>query len=166
MIEFNGIQSVECKQLVAKEKAKRTGVVFGLFALVSIAAVLIIGIVEDRLINFIPIVIILLAFPILAFIIPKSCVEKIEINSRIVFDFETDTATLYYSSQYYTHKHPSVKNISKIKSVLDYGICYCIIFKHGDITNAWVCEKRLLSKGSIEEFENLFKDKIKVKTHG
>ena len=38
-----------------------------------------------------------------------------------------------------------------------------MIFKFGDISNSWVCEKSLITKGSISQFENLFKDKIKKK---
>lgn len=43
---------------------------------------------------------------------------------------------------------------------MDCGEVYYIIFKFGDITNSWVCQKSNIISGTIEEFESLFKDKI------
>ena len=54
---------------------------------------------------------------------------------------------------------PLQKPIKKIKKVLDYEDVYYIIY--GDMSNSIVCQKDLLEQGSIEEFKELFKDKIK-----
>lgn len=54
----------------------------------------------------------------------------------------------------------STKPINAVKKVIDVGEWYYIIFKFGDIGNSWVCQKDLLTKGTIDEFERLFKDKI------
>ena len=53
-----------------------------------------------------------------------------------------------------------IKPISKVKKVLDMGEWYYVIFKFGDISNSWICQKNLLIKGSLEEFEKLFEGKL------
>lgn len=55
------------------------------------------------------------------------------------------------------HK-PLQKPIKKIKKVLDDKDCYYVIY--GDMNNSIVCQKDLLTEGSIEEFEALFQGKI------
>lgn len=59
------------------------------------------------------------------------------------------------------HK-PLKRPIKKIKKILDVGDTYYIIF--ADITNCAVCQKNLIQTGTLEEFKDLFKDKIKVIT--
>ena len=53
---------------------------------------------------------------------------------------------------------PLEKPIKKIKKVLDYEDCYYVIY--GDMNNSIVCQKDLLTEGTIEEFEALFQGKI------
>ena len=53
---------------------------------------------------------------------------------------------------------PLQKPIKKIKKVLDDKDCYYVIY--GDMNNSIVCQKNLLTEGSIEEFEALFQGKI------
>ena len=53
---------------------------------------------------------------------------------------------------------PVEKPIKKIKKVLDDEDCYYVIY--GDMNNSIVCQKDLLTEGSIEEFEALFQGKI------
>ena len=48
------------------------------------------------------------------------------------------------------------RNISRVKKVLDNGEAYYIIFKFGDMANAWVCQKDNIVNGTIDEFEMLF----------
>lgn len=52
------------------------------------------------------------------------------------------------------------KSVNSVKRVLDVGEWYYIIFKFGDISTSWVCQKDLLTKGTIEDFENLFENKL------
>lgn len=52
------------------------------------------------------------------------------------------------------------KSLSRVKKVIDAGEWYYIIFKFGDIGNSWICQKNLLTQGTIEDFEKLFETKI------
>ena len=158
MIEFCGEQSTECKLLLAKKKSLKIGLIFSLCSLVLSIIALIIGILNNRIIYSIILIVILFLLSLSMFLMPKKRIENVKINSKIIID--KNIVSMLYSTNLHTNRLPVNKNIQKIKKIYDYGICYCIIFNFGDITNAWVCEKKLISKGSIAEFENIFKDKI------
>ena len=158
MIEFCGEQSTECKLLLAKKKSLKIGLIFSLCSLVLSIIALIIGILNNKIIYSIILIVILFLLSLSMFLMPKKRIENVKINSKIIID--KNIVSMLYSTNFHTNRLPINKNIQKIKKIYDYGICYCIIFNFGDITNAWVCEKKLISKGSIAEFENIFKDKI------
>ena len=50
--------------------------------------------------------------------------------------------------------------LSSVKSVKDYGEWYHFEFNYSDRDLYFVCQKSLLTQGSIEDFEALFVDKI------
>ncbi len=52
------------------------------------------------------------------------------------------------------------KRIDDVKVVYDYGEFYDIVFPFGKVSEKFVCQKSLLAKGSLEEFEGLFEGKI------
>lgn len=52
------------------------------------------------------------------------------------------------------------KNITQVKEVYDYGSFYYLVLPKIYIDAVFVCQKDLLSNGTLDEFELLFKDKI------
>jgi len=56
------------------------------------------------------------------------------------------------------------RNIEDVKKIYDYGEWYAFIFPIGKVSINFICQKSLLSKGSLEEFESLFEGKIEDKT--
>lgn len=52
------------------------------------------------------------------------------------------------------------KPIEDVKRVVDVGEWYYIVFKYGDIGNAWICQKDLLMQGTVSDFEKIFEGKI------
>lgn len=52
------------------------------------------------------------------------------------------------------------KLISDVKEVRDYGEFYEIVFPFGKMSTQFICQKSLISSGSLEKFEKMFKDKI------
>ncbi len=55
------------------------------------------------------------------------------------------------------------KRMKDVKAVFDMGNFYYVKFRRTFFKTVCVCEKRLLAKGSIAEFEELFQGKIKRK---
>lgn len=99
----------------------------------------------------------ILAFPGILFlmsIIPcityknyiKFLPEKIRIENNMVIGFFRNV--------------PQSIDINQIKKVYDFGEYYDIISTNFIQNHVFVCQKSLLSKGSIEEFESIFDGKI------
>lgn len=58
-------------------------------------------------------------------------------------------------------KNNTVGRVSKVAKVIDMGGWYHIIFHYGQ--SYFICQKNLIVKGTIKEFEKLFEGKIEVK---
>lgn len=130
---------------------------FVLATLYGVVGTVILGLMGDEL--FIEVlvctIIIFISF-ILTFVPISKSREKqssmLNLKTRIVVDKEFITNG--------TDINEVKKPLSKVKKVIDAGICYYVIFKHGDLTNCWVCQKNLLIKGTLNEFETIFAEKL------
>ena len=63
-----------------------------------------------------------------------------------------------------TDKSEEFRLIADAAKVIDYGDFYYISFPFGKISNNFVCQKDLLTQGTLEEFEALFEGKIVKKS--
>ena len=86
----------------------------------------------------------------LAALIPQA--EKSMTPKKIVVDEESIACT--------TDKEIVTKWISDVKQVIDHGEFYELVFPFGKISTNFICQKNLLTKGTLEEFEALFEGKI------
>lgn len=85
--------------------------------------------------------------------IPKSKKEQKSLIPKRIF-----TESDYIIS--IADKYEEARNINDVRYVRDFGEFYEIVFPFGKVSEKFICQKDLLSKGSIEEFEDLFGDKI------
>ncbi|MBR2876532.1 MAG: hypothetical protein IKC01_05295 [Clostridia bacterium] len=104
---------------------------------------------------FVPIVSLLILIPVSSFcsrfFISKKEKERINLKKIVVKGDEIKLIS---------DKSRLVNYISRVKAVYDYGEFYEIKFPAIYFTTICICQKDLLSKGSIEEFENIFSGKI------
>ena len=65
----------------------------------------------------------------------------------------------------FVHQYNAVQTykLSKVKKVIDYGKYYYLYLNRVDPSNGIVCQKDLLTEGTVEQFEKLFEGKIKRK---
>ena len=56
------------------------------------------------------------------------------------------------------------KCIDDVKRVYEYADFYELCFPFGNISIRFICQKSLLTQGTLEEFESLFKGKITKKS--
>ncbi|MBR2971777.1 MAG: hypothetical protein IKC61_02480 [Clostridia bacterium] len=93
--------------------------------------------------------------PLIAWVLPKSKKEKNDLVTNKVFTDEE------YIVVVLSNGHEEYKLISKAKRVNDYGDFYEIVFPlSAGISENFICQKSLLTKGTLEEFEALFEGKI------
>lgn len=104
---------------------------------------------------------IIIAVPIIVFtcailvtLIPKSKKERISITPKKII-IEQDYILCV------AEKYTETRSIHDVKLVRDFGEFYDIIFPFGKVSDKFICQKSLLKKGSIGQFEELFEGKIK-----
>ena len=87
-------------------------------------------------------------------LIPKSKKEKARFNTCNVFtDKEYIVARLGNGEK-------NTRLISDVKCVNDYTEFYELVFPIGKSSDSFICQKNLLTRGTLEEFEELFRGKI------
>ena len=153
MIEFKGDLSNSCrkflikKQIIAQSKASLLTV--GFFAVI----ILLISI-PDRL-NILLFLFPLAIFATLSMIPPSKKVQKSFVPQRIYINL--DNEEIIHECEKMKRSH----SLQSIKSIIDYGEWYYFEF---DFTNRdiyYICQKDLLTQGTLEDFEILFSRKIK-----
>lgn len=159
MIEFNGYltgnsQKFFCNQIVKfQQKIMIFLYVLGLIILYTVFYLLYGYIIEPR------VVLLTLIFPVLSLLTPKiqTKKEKEKITPQRVYienDIIISQSNALVESRFLTD----------VKEVRDYGEFYYFVFPFGKYSYRFVCQKNLLSQGSLEEFESLFEGKIVRKT--
>ena len=91
--------------------------------------------------------------------IPKSKRERTSIKpKKIVVDQDYIVCV--------ADKYTETRGISDVKIVKDFGEFYELCFPFGKVSDKFICQKSLLTRGSIREFEALFEGKItRMKTY-
>ena len=97
-----------------------------------------------------------LAFAVLLLLmarIPKSKREREAITPNRIY---TEQGKIVCVAQRYTER----RNIADVKCVRDFGEFYELVFPFGKVSEKFICQKDLLTKGTLEKFEALFGDRI------
>lgn len=89
----------------------------------------------------------------LALRIPKSKKEKLAMLPKRIY-VEGDCIVCV------ANQYRETKFLDDVKQVIDHGEFYELTFPFGNASEKFICQKSLLSKGSIEKFEQLFPGKI------
>lgn len=152
MIEFNGYLTDDTEKYFYRKTVK-----FGQFIIVTSMALLLPGAIA--LAFYVGFDIFLKIFGgisavlLITTIIPKSKKGRHAYTPKRIF---TDGESITCISD----KYAETKFIEDAKIVYDKGEFYDIIFPIGNYSEKFVCQKNLLVKGTIEEFEALFEGKI------
>ena len=168
MIEFKGEFSNDCKLYMAKKALRLFAFVLFItifIMLIPMVIVLIIGQEDSTLFFMAEVTVILLCILFLAGIVLIVCsfIHKIvaatakkyntkNLPNRVIIDDKMIEKDGEVINEYAL--------ISKVKKVIDEGEWYFILFYFPYKQANCICQKNLITKGSIEEFEELFKDKI------
>ena len=94
-----------------------------------------------------------LAVAVIILLVPKGKKEHLAMLPKRIY---TDGECIVCVADRYTES----KFIDDVKKVIDHGEYYELCFPFGKISEKFICQKSLLTRGSIREFEALFKGKI------
>lgn len=152
MIEFNGYLTGEAEKFYWK-KSRRLIQILSLVALSLLwPPILFVSIRLNYLAIIIAYALMCIIIPSLLFI-PKRKKEKLLLTpKKIQITDETIICT--------ADKFTDSRFISAVNKVYDYGDFYFISFVFGNISEKYVCQKNLLSEGTLDQFEKIFEPKL------
>ena len=149
MIKFSGKLSTKCTNYLLKANRVAGTKIGGITALIFSVIVIIIAITVDLLyLLFLPC---LLLFVVLVGMPPSKENYNLIVPTTVFIEDE------YVVSE--SEKFSITRKIEEVKEVVDYGEWYHLHFRLPYNIN-FICQKDLIVQGTIEEFEELFKDKI------
>lgn len=85
--------------------------------------------------------------------IPKRKKERIAMTPKKIYTEDDQIICI-------ADKYAESRYIEDVKCVRDFGEFYELVFPFGKVSEKYICQKDLLTKGTLEEFEALFADKI------
>ena len=150
MIVFEGQISGKCKEGVLRRGTKNSFIGGLITSILFAIPTIILALKIDWIILLFFLV--LIPFPFLAAIPPKEKYYPTIFPSKVPIDTQTGEMTTL-SSQFYAES-----SITDVVKVLDKGEWYLIYLKSKD--GRFICQKDLLTNGTLDEFEKFFKDKI------
>lgn len=151
MIEFTGIPTGEFKDICVrrhKKDAMKYALIFG--AIISTVIIALTFLLDKLIVLFLAVPAVLIAASAI-WPIKKEQYKLFSKNITIAKDGEMVAET---------HFGEILRAVSQVEEVVDVGGGYIIKFYHEHRTDFFLCQKDLLVKGTLDEFENFFKDKI------
>ena len=153
MIEFTGYITGKAEKRFV-QKSRRIGLIFSSFAILfALPIAFLIGkfVLHDDAFIY-AMLAGLSCIPLICFI-PKGKKEHLSMLPKRIYTRDNHIVCV-------ADKYTDSKLISDVTKVLDHGDFYELCFPFGKISEKFICQKSLLSKGSLDAFERLFKGKI------
>ena len=155
MIEFNGYITGAAKKHYDKTN-RRMGRNIMLVALLLVMPIIMILAIMTRMWLILPGYAFIMVMGIVVIQLPKGKTE----------DKKVTTKRVYVKDGYITYETDiteQTKNINLVSRVYDYGEFYELKFPFGNMSTQYICQKDLLTRGTLEEFEALFEGKLEKK---
>ena len=152
MIEFNGYLTGNAENYFHK-RSRILGQKIVLYGLLLFAP----GIVSFAFwlkdLSFIAVFLSMLVCVMLFTFIPKEKKEKHRLTPKKIIVEEDYVLCV-------SDKYTETRSINDVKKVIDHGEYYELCFSFGKLSDKFICQKNLITKGTIQEFETLFSGKI------
>lgn len=157
MIEFFGTLCEQCQRDISRRNRKMVAIVFTCFTILLgvIPTVVLYMKGDEDFYEFFGLAV-LMSIVAIIFWLPINVIRKPPqgVSTDILVQIDGD----YVISSGYLGMQK--KPIKKVKKVIDAGEWYYLVFKWSGINASFVCQKNLLTQGTLEEFEALFEGKI------
>ena len=151
MIEFSGQISGQTLNYILNQERNRGLIAASIVSVLVTIAIVVVAVIYDT-IYFIG-----LAFPVIFVIIsilakPGKSTYRLILPQRVYIEGDVIVSE--------NEEFNFSRKLDQVETVIDFGEGYHIKFYSAYRCPKFICQKSLLTKGSIEEFEKLFLDKI------
>ena len=161
IIEFNGELSQESKRYILKQQHKIGVICYFITFILFSAFILFFGYTTGTITYLLPFEILFLIWIIIMIMFPK-----LNISQKIMKEYYPRQVIITkeeISFENISYESYCCKKLIDVKKVIDCGNFYYFKF-YFPFNHNCVCQKDLITKGTLEEFEKLFEDKIVRKT--
>ena len=153
MIEFKGYLTGAAEKGFVRKGRKIALIGWTIVLMLAAPVILFISIVIVRDISFFYIMLASLFIGTVIIFIPKGKKEHFSMLPKRIYI--RDDHIVCVADQYTESKF-----VDDVTKVIDHGEYYELCFPFGKISSKFICQKSLLTKGSIRQFEALFDGKI------
>ena len=147
MVKFSGTVSEECKKYILKRESRAISFSCIIVSMIGAVVAIVLALTLSKYI-------LMFLFPLALLAILGSLPDKKGIGKRlplsITIDKENDEVLLEAQSLSESYQ------ISDVKKIIDAGEWYDLRFTFPHKLVYFVCQKNLLTEGTIEEFEEIF----------
>lgn len=154
MFEFSGEFSEESKQYILKDSAQSACLITSIVSIFFGAIIIIIAVITG-------ITILLLALVALLAVVVTATISPYIYRVQTIQNMQPNRVCIgengFIEADWETRSMG--KSISDIKKIIDVEGCYHIVFyfpKESDL----IIQKNLITKGTLEDFEEMFKEKL------
>lgn len=155
MIEFNGYISGVAEKHFRRKSRNLVQNVLLISLLVWLPVIVFIAARLDYILLLVVYCAMFIVVPLLVRLPQSKKEQRATTPNRIIIDGERLVCV--------ADKYTESRWVSDVKHVYDFKEFYEIVFPFGKMSEKFICQKNLLTKGSLNEFERLFKGKIQKK---
>ena len=153
MIAFNGYLTDVAEKAFFKKSRNSNLIGAGVLILLALPNIFLVGKMILRDDAFIYAMLASLLLSAVIILVPKGKkLRKSTLPKKIYMD---NTSIVCVADSYIESK--LIRDVTK---VIDYGYFYQVCFRLGKWSDKFICQKSLITKGSLREFESLFKGKL------
>lgn len=149
-MKFCGELSQNCKKFIIKKTRVHTLIVMYVVCLLFSISFIVLTFIYNWI--FIMAVITLLLLPLLSLLTPAKSILDLTMPQQVVINKDEIKSV--------GEKFNYQNDIEQIKKINDYGDWYQTFFYFPHKYQTFICQKDLIVEGTIDEFEETFKDKI------
>ena len=158
MIEFNGVLSQEAQNFFWRESAKNMRKILVIPAILFLLIILYVALLTKYWALLVGYVVFCFLVSLLL-LLPKGKKERARF-ARVRIYIDGEYIVYQNEALQATGVYEEFLLISDAESLVDFGNFYYISFPPGKRSEKFICQKDLLVKGTIKEFEALFDGKI------
>lgn len=150
MIEFRGEMSEDCRHYILNKEKKIGVIATGIVATLFCIPTIILAIMWDWIFSIF--ILVLVFAVVLAWVAPNKKTYPLIIPYKLMIDngvIKVDGEKFHYS-----------RTVNQVKKLIDMGGWYHIYFYYRYRSLRFVCQKDLIKENTLEEFEDLFKEKL------
>ena len=152
MIEFNGYLSGEAEKRFLK-RSRQLAQNLCLVTFLLLTPAVIFFLLKAKIFSFFGVYLGCVALISLLLRIPKSKKARLAMVPKRIYVEEDHIVCI-------ANTYTESRLIDDVTKVIDHGQFYELYFPFGQISEKFICQKNLLIKGTLEEFESMFGDKL------